>query len=262
VDEVLAEDLIDRTRISRLLAAYRDVPAVNRGAIVRTLLGLSQLIVDYPSVVGVDINPLLASAEGVIALDARIEINPDAAAAPGPNPRLVVRPYPAELATTLLVEGRSFPVRPIRPTDAALYPAFLSRVSEEDMRWRFLAPLKALSSDTLVRLTQLDYERDLAFVALEGEAGDLAGIARYASDPDHEVAEFGVLIRSDLQGHGLGMAMMKHLIATARSEGLRALEGSVLADNARMRTMCRELGFVAEPNPSEPRLLNVRLALN
>jgi acetyltransferase len=261
LDAVLAEGLIGRPRVSRLLAAYRNVPEADREAIVRALLGLSQLAVDHPAVLSVDVNPLLADAAGVIALDARVEIDPGLAGTHGPNPRLAIRPYPSELATTLTIAGKDFLVRPIRPTDVTLYPAFLARVSEEDMRWRFLSPLKSLAPEMLVRLTQLDYDRDLAFVALAPDSGELAGIARYAADPDHDTAEFGILIRTDMQGQGLGFALMQHLIRTARSEGLRVLEGVVLRDNVRMRAMCDELGFTIASDAADPRLYRVRRTL-
>jgi acetyltransferase len=261
LDAVLAGDLIDHTRISRLLAGYRDQPPADRDAVIRALLGLSQLVVDYPAILSVDINPLLADAEGVIALDARVEIDPDRVGQAGPNPRLAIRPYPTGLATRVTRAGEAFLIRPIMPTDAALYPAFLAHVSAEDMRRRFFTALKTLSPEMLVRLTQLDYDRDLAFVALEASNGALAGVARYASDPDHEDAEFGVMVRSDLQGRGLGAALMQWLVRTARAEGLRRIHGLILAENVQMLELCRELGFVLERQDADPSVIRARLDL-
>jgi acetyltransferase len=261
LDGVLAGDLIDATRIGKLLAGYRDQKPADRAAILQALLGLSQLVIDFPGVLSVDVNPLLADADGVVALDARIEIDARRVRQTGPNPRLVIRPYPSDLSTSVELADERFEVRPIRPSDAALYPAFLARVSEEDMRLRFLAALKTLSPEMLVRLTQLDYDRDIAFVALEEGSGDLAGIVRYSSDPDRETAEFGVLVRSDLQGHGLGFALMRHLIRTARGERLKSLDGLILAVNQRMQAMCRELGFSITRHETDVTLVRARLDL-
>lgn len=244
LDEVLAGDLIDATRISRLLAGYRDRPAADRSSIIGALLSLSQLAVDHPAIVAVDINPLLADEDGAIALDARVEIAADRLDEPTPNRRLAVRPYPSGWERQVTLEGTRFDLRPIRPADAALYPHFLQRVTAEDMRLRFLVPTPKLSHDTIVRLSQLDYDRDIAFVALEAESGELAGICRYGADPDHEKAEFGVLVRSDLHGIGLGTALMRQLLEYARADGIAVIEGVILRENVAMLDLAERLGFV------------------
>ena len=243
LDDVLAGDMIDATRIARLLAGYRDRPPANRPAIIAALLGLSQLAIDFPAVVAADINPLLADETGAIALDARIEIDPARIGTPSPHPGLVIRPYPTGWDSTATCGGSPYRLRPIRPADALLYPEFLARVTAEDLRLRFLTPMRTISSELLVRLSQLDYDRDIAFVALEEATGTLAGIARYSSDPDHETAEFGILVRSDLHGRGLGTVLIERLIAYARADGLKRLTGLVLRENAAMLEFAAELGF-------------------
>ncbi len=246
LDDVLGEELIERTRIGRLLAGYRDRPAADRRAILRSLNAVSQLVVDFPAIAGIDVNPLLAGADGAVALDARIEIDPARIDEEGPNADLAVRPYPSGWDRTFTAhDGDAFTLRPIRPADVALYPDFLKKVSPNDIRLRFLAPRRAFPDEMLKRLTQLDYDREMAFVALE-QSGDLAGIARISADPDHENAEFGLLVRTDLQGHGLGRALMTHLIDYARADGLRRIEGIILDENGRMLDLARELGFVIE----------------
>ena len=192
------------------------------------------MIVDFPCIVAIDINPLLANDEGVIALDARIEIEPETIDAPGPNPALAIRPYPAEWDRRITLAGTEYRLRPIKPADIALYPDFLAKVSPGDVRLRFLAPRKAFPDDMLKRLTQLDYDRDMAFVALDALTGALAGIGRISSDPDRTVAEYGLLVRTDLQGHGLGWALLQQLVDFARSEGIERIEGFILAENDRM----------------------------
>lgn len=244
LDEVLAGDLIDATRISRLLAGYRDRPAADRGAIVGALLSLSQLSIDHPAIVAVDINPLLADEAGALALDARIEIDASRLDEATPSPRLAVRPYPAGWEKRVALDGVAFDLRPIRPADAALYPSFLAQVTPDDLRLRFLVSMTSLSWETIVRLSQLDYDRDMAFVALDASTGELAGICRYGSDPDRERAEFAVLVRSDLHGLGLGTAMMSLLVDYARAEGIGELEGTILRENGAMLELAERLGFV------------------
>ncbi len=260
LDDVLASDMIDRTRVSRLLAGYRDVPAADRQAIVDVLLAVSQLAVDFPLIQSIDINPLLAGPAGVMALDARITIVPARAGIPPPNPVLAIRPYPADATNEVEIADHRYLVRPIKPADVALYPAFLARVTAEDMRLRFLSRVNSLSQQMLIRLTQLDYDRDMAFIAIDQPSGELAGIARYAADPDRRSAEFGVHVRSDLKGHGLGRMLLETLIAYAGGEGIGRLYGEVLRDNVNMLALCRELGFVATSD-EDPSLRRVTLPL-
>jgi acetyltransferase len=193
--------------------------------------------------VSVDINPLVASATGAVALDARIEIDPTKAVDSSINPALLLRPYPSKEEMTVEIGDERYLIRPIRPTDAAYYPTFLKCMDPEDMRRRFLAPTLTISQSTLIRLTQLDYDRDIAFVALDRSRHQLAGVVRYSADPDRVQAEFGVLVRSDLKGRGLGRMLMTRLIDYARREGVGELVGLVLPDNRRMLSLCRELGF-------------------
>ncbi|WP_442579241.1 bifunctional acetate--CoA ligase family protein/GNAT family N-acetyltransferase [Mesorhizobium sp. ASY16-5R] len=261
LDDVLAGDLIDGTRVGRLLAGFRDRKPADRASIIRALSGLSQMITDFPCIVAADINPLLADPDGVVALDARIEIEPDVVEQPGPNPALIIRPYPAELARDVAVGDRNYHIRPIRPGDAALYPAFLGKVTAEDLRLRFFRSGKPISDKLLIRLTQLDYDRDMAFVALDSRDGALCGVGRLSSDPEHETAEYALLVRSDLKGRGLGWATLHRLIDFARQDGLKRIEGIVLRENTRMLEMCREVGFELEPNPVDVRIVNTSLNL-
>jgi acetyltransferase len=260
LDDILASDIIEHTRISRLLRGYRDVPAANIGAITQVLVALSRLAVAFPAIASIDINPLLAFAESAVALDARIEIDPTKLEVEPPNPYLLVRPYPSGEEKVIELHGTRFAIRPIRPADAELYPEFLRKMHPEDMRRRFLAPITAISRPLLVRLTQLDYDRDIAFVALD-QAGELAGIVRYSADPDHCSAEYGVLVRSDLKGRGLGIALMRRLIDHGRKEGLTELFGAVLPDNERMLRICRELGFSIDERVPGEQLVRASLKL-
>lgn len=254
LDDVLAGDLIDRTRTGRLLAGYRDREPADRAAIVAALDGLSRMIIDFPCLVSLDINPLLADSEGVIALDARIEIDPERVDEPAPNPALAIRPYPSGWSREFLSEGMSFHIRPIMPADVTLYPEFLARISPNDLRLRFLSPRKNFPHQMLKRLTQLDYDRDIAFVAIEAASGALAGIGRLSCDPDHESGEYALLVRTDLQGHGLGWELLRQIIDYARADRVSRIQGIILKENRNMLTMCQEFGFSIAYHPSEPGL--------
>lgn len=261
LDDVLAGDLIERTRIGRLLAGFRDRKPADRKAIAVALNGLSQMIVDFPCIVSVDINPLLADAEGAVALDARIEIDPDAVEENGPNPALAIRPYPAGWDKEVSTGGARYRIRPIKPADIELYPDFLAKISPHDMRLRFLAPNKEFAHDMLTRLTQLDYDRDMAFVALEAESGALAGVGRLSCDPDHAKGEYALLVRTDLQGRGLGWQLLTQIVDYAKSEAIKGIEGFVLSENQGMLQMCREFGFSVAHHPKQPGLMLVTLDL-
>ena len=152
-------------------------------------------------------------------------------------------------------------VRPVRPEDERLYADFFSRVSVDDMRLRFLMARPDVGHAFLARLTQIDYAREMAFVALEPDNGALLGVVRFVADPDYVRAEYAVLVRSDLKGLGLGWQLMQHLIAYARAEGLQQLHGSVLGENATMLGMATELGFTVAVDPDDRALRIVTLDL-
>lgn len=251
LDDVLGEELIQRTRIGKLLAGYRDRKPADKAAILRSLNAISQMVVDFPCIAGIDVNPLLTNHDGAVALDARIEIDISRVDEDGPNPDLAVRPYPSGWENVFENDkGVAFTLRPIRPADVSLYPDFLAKVSHDDIRLRFLAPRQAFPDEMLKRLTQLDYDREMAFVALE-ESGALAGIVRISADPNHENAEFGLLVRSDLQGHGLGGALMQHIIDYAQADGLSRIEGIMLDENDKMIDLAKSLGFVIHDHPED-----------
>lgn len=261
LDDVLAGDLIDQTRIGRVLAGFRDRSPADRSLIVAALNSLSQMIVDFPCIVSLDINPLLVDADCAIALDARIEIDPQNVEEPGPNSALAIRPYPSGWVRDISAGDARYRIRPVKPADVELYPAFLSRISPEDIRLRFLAPRRSFPDEMLKRLTQLDYDRDMAFIALEEKSGALAGVGRLSCDPDRAVAEYALLVRTDLQGHGLGWGLLKLIVDYARAEGIGRVEGFVLTENFRMLAMCREFGFKVTHHREEASLSLVTLDL-
>ena len=179
----------------------------------------------------------------MVALDARISI----AAAPVGARRhahFAIRPYPREWERTLtLRNGRDIAVRPVRPEDEGMYEEFFRHVSQDDLRLRFFGPVKAIEHAFVARLTQIDYGRSIALLALDEPSGSLMGSVRLHADPDHRTGEYAILLRSDLKGIGLGWALMELIIEYARNEGLQRIHGEVLRENTTMLKMCRELGF-------------------
>ena len=239
----LAQALVDRTRVARLLRGYRDTPAVDMDALLGTLTVVSQLLAEVPQVAELDINPLLADADGVIALDARVRVS---AAAPGGAERFAIRPYPRELVESFDWQGRPVTLRPIRPEDEAQHRAFLERLDPEDVRMRIFYSRREIARSELARLTQIDYEREMAFIATAPGADggeETLGVVRAVADPDNVEAEFGIVVRSDLKGSGLGTRLMHKLIGYQRSRGTQRLLALVLAENYRMLELARELGF-------------------
>ena len=239
----LAQALIARTRVARLLAGWRDVPAVDANALHRVLVAVSQLLAEVPQIAELDINPLIVNFEGAIALDARIRLS---AAAPAGARNFAIAPYPAQLEETLQWQGRTLCLRPIQPEDEPAHMEFLSQLDPQDVRMRVFYSKRTMEHSELARLVQIDYAREMAFIAqADGPDGrpQTLGVVRATADPDNITAEFGVIVRSDLKGSGLGLLLMKKLIDFLRANGTQRLVATVLDYNERMLKLARDLGF-------------------
>jgi len=258
----LARELMARTRVSALLDESPRRPAADREAVALTLVKLSQLVADHPEIVELDVNPLLADGDGVVAVLGFARIAP--AARPGAE-RLAIQPYPRGLEETVaLRDGSAVLLRPIRPEDEAAHAELLSRLSPEDSRFRFFHYVRAMPPSELARLTQVDYDREMAFVAVrrgEGGADETVGVVRTVADPDNDTAEFSIVVRSDLKRRGLGTLLLRKSIDHLRRKGTRELCGDVIANNESMLELARRLaGFSFDP-PDEDGIVRIRLPL-
>ena len=261
IDLRQVRDLIGRTRVSRLLKAYRNVPAVDEDAVALVLVKLAQMVADLPEIREVDLNPILADENGLIVVDARVAIAQiELVRRSRGHPRFAIRPYPKEFEKTIFLQtGERALLRPVRPEDEKLYHKFFSLVTAVDLRLRFFAAVKDFSHDFIARLTQLDYARAIAFVAIEDATGAMLGVVRLHASADYARGEFAILVRSDLKGRGLGWMLMEHMIDYARAEGIGIVEGQVLFGNTTMLEMSKQLGFAVTSDPNHPQVALVTL---
>lgn len=256
----LAKEIISQTAISRLMEPYRGVPGADMEAIALTLVKLSQLVCDISHVLEVEINPIIADEHGVLALDARIKVGEPNKAA---DKRLAIRPYPKELEETItLPDSTELLLRPIRPEDGPAFQELHARLSPEEIRFRFLHPMKGLSTDLTARLTQIDYDREMALVLTRKPGGpEILGVVRITADPNIDKAEFAIVIRRDMTGQGLGPMLLRRIIDYSKSRGIRYIYGEVLTDNRSMLKLAEVLGFKKRPVPDDPGVMHVSLNL-
>lgn len=254
----LAREVISQTAICRVLEAYQGVPGADMEAIALTLVKVSQLVCDMPQVVELEINPIIADDHGVLALDARIKVGDSDVSA---DKRLAIRPYPKELEETIqLADGSMLLLRPIRPEDGPAFQDLYTRLSPEDIRFRFLHPIKSLSPDLSARLTQIDYDREMALVLTRKSGGpEILGVVRITADPNIEKAEFAIVIRRDMTGQGLGPMLLRRIIDYSKTRGVKYIYGEVLSDNRSMLRLADAFGFKKRPVPDDPGVTHVSL---
>ncbi|MFU8877868.1 MAG: GNAT family N-acetyltransferase [Wenzhouxiangellaceae bacterium] len=263
LNEVIIDNMIQRTRVARTLARFRNMPAIDERALSRVLLRVSEMACELPEITELDINPLIADERGLVAVDVRISI---AAVEPGPRYRhMAIHPYPADLVGTFeLADGRELLIRPIRPEDAALEQAFVRNLSERSRYFRFLQHLRELSSAMLARFTQIDYDREMALIAISRpDSGEeiQVGVARYVLDPDGNSCEFALTVADDWQGLGLGHHLMQCLMRVARERGAERIYGEVLSENHHMLDLMQRLDFAIHSSPDDPELKSVERRL-
>jgi acyl-CoA synthetase (NDP forming) len=255
---VLARDMVGRTRVARLLAQGQT--AADAEAMVRTLVQVADMVTDVPELAELDLNPVLAMGGAVVALGARLVL----AAAPRSRRTLAIRPYPQELEQTVEWGGGAIVLRPIRPEDAAQHQAFFHALDPDDVRLRFFSAMRELPPAQLARLTQIDYDRAMAFIATRPTGADGAsetlGVVRAVTDPANQSAEFAIIIRSDLKGQRLGYILFGKLVEYFRSRGTAEIVGDALAENVGVQKLVRYFGGVVLPHP-EPGMVRLQLPL-
>jgi len=263
LNAVLARRLIDSTRVSRLLDAVRDRPAADREAIINVLLRVSDMVCELPEITELDINPLFAGPDGVVAVDARIGV----ARPPikeGPYDHMAIHPYPRHLTwREVLPDGATMLIRPIRPEDAESEQAFVRDLSTETKQFRFMGAVVELSQEMLARFTQIDYRTEMALVALIEQDGKWIqhGVARYTINPDDESCEFAIVVSDKLQHQGIGTRLMRALMDAARDHRLSTIKGTVLARNAPMLKLMEDLGFSVARDPDDRDVMEVEYRL-
>ena len=262
LNQTLAKMLMEETKVYKMLQGFRGKPPANLEELEEILVSFSNLIVDFPEIAEVDINPLAVSSGKACALDARIIIDETYTEGKSPYPHLVIAPYPTRYVTPWrLSDGTEVLLRPIRPEDEPLERELLATLSEEAMRWRFFSAVRPLDHDWLILFCNIDYDRHMAIVAEVRGKGKrrIIGVARLIRNPVFVTAEFAVLVHDAYQGRGLGYKLTETLIEIGRRGGLEEIEGQVLTDNSRMLKMCKKLGFSTKWTPGG--ITEVRLRL-
>jgi acetyltransferase len=245
----LAYEMLRRARFPAVLGEAWNRPAADLDAIVRVLAHVSQLLVDHPEVVEIRIEPQLCDDNVAMALEVKIRLAQGKSAG---HDRLAIRPYPIQLEESIELRGRRLLLRPIRPEDAQLYAQFIAGTDGPDILFRFFTLTRRLSAKDLARYTQIDYDRDMAFVAVESSnagADQIVGEVRTVRYPNGASAEFTILVRSDTKRHGLGRALLRKMIAYSRASGVEELIGQILPENEAMIALARGCGMEVEMQP-------------
>jgi acetyltransferase len=262
LNATLAEALIAEPRIARVLNAYRNIPSVDMLALVDLLIRVATIAATLPWVRELDLNPVLAHPSGAAIVDARIVIDRDSPITDTRYQHMTIFPYPVELERELrLRDNTPVHMRAIRPDDAARERAFVAAMSDTSRYYRFLHPVAALSDEMIARFTQLDYDREMALIALLPDESEIVGVARYHPNADGKSVEFAIAIADNWQAKGLGEFLTQNLIACAREAGYAIFEGTVLNGNTGMLKLAARLGFHTEPIAEARETTRVVLAL-
>jgi acetyltransferase len=260
----LALDLINRTKVSRLLGEFRQMPPVDMDQLVDVLLAVSSMACELPWIQEMDINPLIMDDKGIVAVDARLVVDyPEPST--DPYHHLAIHPYPVHLVKKVqLNDGTDIVIRPIRPEDAEMEAKFVRELSPETKYFRFMNALQELSQEMLVRFTQIDYHNEMALVAVKstGATEEQIGVARYTTNVDKKSCEFALVVSDRWQKKGIGHQLMQNLMEIARNRGLNSMEGQVLSSNKKMLELVASLGFRIEDDPDDDAIKKIEASLH
>ena len=245
LNDFLAQNLINHTRTAKLLEAHRDQPAVNMEALVNALCRISEMVCELPQIQEMDINPMIADSKGVMALDCRIVVAHTSPSLDAYH-HMAIHPYPYHLVKEVqLADGSNMTVRPIRPEDANMEQEFVRQLSAQSRYFRFMQSVNELTAEMLIRFTQLDYNREMALIAVQEKNGKEMelGVTRYVMNPDGKSCEFALVVADGWQNKGIGSQLLGMLIDAAQDRGFRSMTGEILSDNQKMLTLAKRLGF-------------------
>jgi acetyltransferase len=251
MNRLLARRLMQETKAYTLLKGYRSRPAADMELLEEMIIRLSQLLIDFPEIEELDMNPVLIKDGKPVAVDARILVSPLALPS---SLHLVIGPYPEEEESHMLgADGRRIFIRPVKPEDAPLFTALFAVLSPTTIYYRFFGHLKELRPEMLARFTQIDYDREIALVAIDedSQADRMLGVARIIGDPDRRTGEFAVLVGDAWQGRGIGSNLLEKCLSIAEKQGFQTVHGVVLDENRNMLALGKKLGFSIERNAND-----------
>ncbi len=263
LNQFLARRLIDRSRVAETLTHWRGAAAVDTAALEKILLRVSEMVCELPQLREMDINPIIVDESGAVAVDARIVVDNAAPSVRHYN-HLAILPYPSRYEQLWpLAGGGEYIVRPVHPDDADMLQAFVRGLSPESRYFRFVSSMQELPATMLSRFALIDYDREMALVALytesrpdaDGKSVDvtrIVGVSRYITNPDRSTCEFSLVVADDFKGRGLGSRLMLSIMDFAREKGLTEIEGLVLANNPNMLKLMKGLGFAVKSFPEDP----------
>lgn len=263
LNRTLVKELIGRTKVAKMLGPFRQLPAANVDAIEDILLRVSEMACQLPWIKELDINPLIVDDQLAMAVDARIIV--DHYSGTVRYDHMAIHPYPHHLVSQEQLRfGVDVTIRPIRPEDAPLEMTFVKNLSFQSKYFRFMHGVRELTPKMLARFTQIDYDVEMALIAISSENGTdtQVGVARYVTNVDRTSCEFAVVVADAWQEQGIAFRLMKALIQCAREKGLQSMEGFVLAENTTMLAFCRRMGFDLEDDPEDRGVVNVRKYLH
>ncbi len=243
LNQLLSRRLIQETKISKVLEGYRNIEKIDVELLEETLIRLGRLISDFPEIQEMDINPVMVKDGRALSVDARVMVKPSTVQ---PPMHLIISPYPWQYeAEDRTIEDEPIFIRPIRPGDAPLLIDHFNGLSPRSVYMRFFTPMKQLSHTMLIRMTQIDYDREIALIALIHEGGEekMAGVARVIFEPDGKKGEFAVAVADKWHGKGIGASLLKRCLVCARKQGLKTVWGIAIAENRQMIKLGKKLGF-------------------
>jgi acetyltransferase len=275
LNQFLARRLIERARIAETLGEWRGAAPADRDAVEQILLRVSEMVCELPQLREMDINPIIVDETGAVAVDARVVIDhaPPGSSGSGDYHHLAILPYPSAYEREWPMKGGDlYTLRPIRPDDADMLQAFVRGMSQESRYFRFASSMPELPARMLARYTLIDYDREMALVAVHGsrkaeanggftETEQIIGVSRYITNPDQTSCEFSLAVSDQHKGQGLGSRLMLSIMEFARAKGLAEIEGLVLSNNPNMLRLMTGLGYTVHPFPEDPNFKRVRKAL-